>query len=253
MNFARRQFLFSLGAGFLTFGTMGNSRPVSRQYFTMAQLKYPGGWDPNPRGPERFLMEVRRRTSIEPETRRVVVEPGDSALFGQPFLYIAGRGGFPDLGPAAATWLRRYVEYGGFILIDDAGGVERSPFLAGVERLLAAAFPGEPLAPLPADHTIFQAFYLLKRVAGRKIVRPVLSGITREDLTPVVFCHNDLAGAFEGDAMGEYSFPCVPGGEEQREMAYRLGINIVMYALSDNYKKDQVHIPFILKRRQRRE
>lgn len=253
IDLGRRQFLCSLGTGVLAFGSMGNSRPSSRQYFTWAQLKYPGGWDPNPRGAERFLSELRRRTSIEPEMRRILVEPGDQALFGLPFLCISGRGGFPDLGISTVQWLRRYVEYGGFVLIDDAGGVERSPFATGVGKLLDAAFPGEPLAPLPGNHTVFQSFYLLNRVAGRKVVRPILSGIDRDGVTPVLFCHNDLCGAFEGDPTGDYSYPCVPGGEEQREYTYRMGINIVMYALSDNYKKDQVHIPFILKRRQRQE
>lgn len=262
MNPGRRRFLLSLGGLALTFGGVskalafgnmggGGGRPAGRQYFTWAQLKYGPGWDPNPRGAERLLVDLRRRTSIEPEARRAIIEPGDPALFGHPFLCIAGRGGFPDLGEATAQWLARYVEYGGFIFIDDAGGVDNSPFLAGVERLLARAFPGGSLAPLPSDHTLYQAFYLLKRIGGRKVVRPVLTGLTRNELTPVIVCHNDLAGAFEGDQMGDYSYPCIPGGEEQREWSYRLGVNLVMYALCDNYKKDQVHIPFILKRRRK--
>ena len=43
-------------------------------------------------------------------------------------------------------------------------------------------------------------------------------------------------------------FAAVPGGEDQREMSYRVGINIVMYALTGNYKSDQVHVPAILER-----
>ncbi|HXW23028.1 MAG TPA: DUF4159 domain-containing protein, partial [Rhodomicrobium sp.] len=43
-------------------------------------------------------------------------------------------------------------------------------------------------------------------------------------------------------------FATVPGGEDQREMSYRVGINIVMYALTGNYKSDQVHVPAILER-----
>ena len=44
------------------------------------------------------------------------------------------------------------------------------------------------------------------------------------------------------------SIPVVPGGEPQREMAYRFGVNLVMYALTGNYKTDQVHVPAILER-----
>ena len=40
----------------------------------------------------------------------------------------------------------------------------------------------------------------------------------------------------------------VPGGETQREMALRFGVNLVMYALTGNYKTDQVHAPAMLQR-----
>ncbi len=43
-------------------------------------------------------------------------------------------------------------------------------------------------------------------------------------------------------------FAVVPGGERQREMAFRFGINLAMYAMTGNYKADQVHLPAILER-----
>jgi hypothetical protein len=39
-----------------------------------------------------------------------------------------------------------------------------------------------------------------------------------------------------------------PGGEVQRELAMRFGVNLVMYALTGNYKADLVHVPHILER-----
>ena len=36
--------------------------------------------------------------------------------------------------------------------------------------------------------------------------------------------------------------------ERQRELAYRAGVNLVMYALTGNYKADQVHVPALLER-----
>ena len=50
------------------------------------------------------------------------------------------------------------------------------------------------------------------------------------------------------DDSGRAMFPVVPGGERQREMAYRFGVNVVMYVLTGNYKSDQVHVPAILER-----
>jgi hypothetical protein len=65
----------------------------------------------------------------------------------------------------------------------------------------------------------------------------------------VVLSLNDLQGAWARDSFGAWEFDVVPGGESQRERAFRLGINIAMYALCVDYKDDQVHIPFIMKRR----
>jgi hypothetical protein len=64
-----------------------------------------------------------------------------------------------------------------------------------------------------------------------------------------VYSRNDLGGAWSRDDRGDWEFEVVPGGEEQREVAFRLGINLAMYATCLDYKDDQVHLPFILKRR----
>ena len=59
---------------------------------------------------------------------------------------------------------------------------------------------------------------------------------------------HDWAGAWAVDAGNKPLYQVVPGGERQREMAYRFGINVLMYALTGNYKADQVHLPAILER-----
>ena len=59
---------------------------------------------------------------------------------------------------------------------------------------------------------------------------------------------NDWAGAWAVDQGGGAMFPVVPGGDLQREMAYRFGVNWVIYALTGNYKTDQVHVPAIIER-----
>ncbi len=51
------------------------------------------------------------------------------------------------------------------------------------------------------------------------------------------------------DPLGTWEYEVIPGGERQREMAFRLRINIIIYALTGDYKQDQVHLPFIMKRR----
>jgi hypothetical protein len=57
----------------------------------------------------------------------------------------------------------------------------------------------------------------------------------------VLYCRNDLGGAWARDRLGRWLYDCVPGGEAQRQAAFRLGVNVVLYALTVNYKQDQVH------------
>ena len=71
----------------------------------------------------------------------------------------------------------------------------------------------------------------------------------RDDRAVIAYSQNDLGGAWQRDDMGNFEFVCEPGGERQREMAFRLGVNLVMYALCLDYKSDQVHVPFIMRRR----
>ena len=71
---------------------------------------------------------------------------------------------------------------------------------------------------------------------------PLLEGVTVGPVTPIVFCPNDLSGALDRGADGRDRYPVSPGGEWQRREALKLGINLVMYSLTSNYKQDQAHV-----------
>jgi hypothetical protein len=75
-----------------------------------------------------------------------------------------------------------------------------------------------------------------------------LTGYANDGVSSVVIGANDFAAAWAVDEAGQPLYPVVPGGARQREMAHRFGVNIVMYALTGNYKSDQVHVPAILER-----
>ncbi|MDO9125619.1 MAG: DUF4159 domain-containing protein, partial [Parvibaculum sp.] len=72
--------------------------------------------------------------------------------------------------------------------------------------------------------------------------------LTNDGVTTILVGSNDYAAAWARDARGRPLFPVSPGGERQREMADRFGVNLVMYALTGNYKADQVHVPALLER-----
>ena len=110
-------------------------------------------------------------------------------------------------------------------------------------------FPKEELKRLPLDHSVYRSFYLIEGIGGRQKVNPFLEGITIDHWTPVIYSQNDLSGAWARDPLGRWANDCVPGGELQRSAALKAGINIIVYSLTSDYKKDLVHHPFI-KRRQ---
>ncbi len=214
-----------------------------------AQVRYRGGdWDPRPRAAAPIMAEVARRTSVETSEQRRELSLTDRDLFSYPFLYMAGRRRFDPFTASEVEILRRFLTFGGLLLVDDATGIADSEFAAAVKDQLARVLPGKPFERLPADHTVFRTFYLIRSVGGRTAASPYLEGITLDDWTPVIFCANDLGGAWERDFLGNPTYRCTPGGEVQRHEAYKLGVNVTLYAVTSNYKKDQIHVPFIRER-----
>ena len=117
--------------------------------------------------------------------------------------------------------------------------------------MIGALFAQVPLKKIPLDHSIFRSFYLINRVSGRKQVSSSLEGINIKGRTVLVYSTNDLGGAWARDKLGEWIHDIIGGGNRQRQLAIRLGVNIVMYALTLDYKKDMVHLPIILERLKR--
>ena len=83
--------------------------------------------------------------------------------------------------------------------------------------------------------------------SASRCARSIGSGIN-DGVSSVIIGANEWVGAWAEDDSGEPLYPVVPGGETQREMARRFGVNLVMYALTGNYKTDQVHVPALLER-----
>ena len=82
---------------------------------------------------------------------------------------------------------------------------------------------------------------------GNLWVEPTTDRVN-DGVATVIIGSNDYAGAWAVDPQGRSAYAVVPGGEPQREQAFRFGVNLVMYALTGNYKTDQVHVPAILER-----
>ncbi len=208
----------------------------------IAELDLGSGTLSRPNAWKRLLYEVVHTTSVECDTRSIRLRPEDPVLFEHPFSILLGNGRFEMPGAEAIEQLSRYLSYGGFLYIDDTTGSDPSAFDESVRALLDILFPTRPLAPLPPDHSVYRSFFLLSRPVGRVARFPFMEGITVGDNTPVMYCRNDLSGALERGNDGRHRYPVVPGGEWQRREGVKLGINLILYALTSNYKKDQAHV-----------
>ncbi|MFN7002163.1 MAG: DUF4159 domain-containing protein, partial [Roseinatronobacter sp.] len=134
-------------------------------------------------------------------------------------------------------------------------------------RLQAIARPLDipTLEPVPQDHNLTRTFYLIQDFPGRHTGRDVWVEAAPPDaeraegmpfrnlndgVTPVIIGGHDWASAWAVDDQGRPMVRIGMGfsGEEQREMAYRFGINLITHVLTGNYKSDQVHVPALLER-----
>ncbi len=214
----------------------------------LAQLKYKGDWNARNNPGRRLMWEVVKRTSVQAKFRTRVLEISSPDLFEHPLLYMCGDAAFPPFSESDRKRLRRFLKFGGLLVVDDCVGARGGGFDKSFRREMRAIFPDHPLHKLPQDHAVFRSFYLVRRVVGRRADRLCLEGVDLGDRTVVIYSGDDLAGAWAYDPLTGWEFEVFPGGATQREWAIRLGVNIVLYALTVNYKKDQVHTPFILRR-----
>ena len=196
------------------------------------------------------MAAVQRRTAVEPVIAAPSrLSPTDPALFDTPLLVLSGSSGFDPLSDREVDALRTYLTSGGMLFADDASGVPDSAFARAVRAQISRVLGGRPFEALPPDHAAFRSFYLVERAVGRVQTSHDLEAIRVNGRAAVILSLNDVLGACERDAMGGWARPVEPGGTRQREEAIRLGVNLVLYALTLDYKEDLVHLPMILERK----
>ena len=245
---SRRHFLYSsLLAVPLLSGTLARAQDA-RSLFTLAQLQHGDNWNPYPTALRRLLWELAKRTSVEVESDAVSLNPCTQKLPYLPLAYLAVEGPLQPFSNCAQRALRSYIHLGGTLIIDAVHGGPGSAFARSLAPALKP-LSDQKLRPVSRKHVLFQSFYLLNSVDGRTQAAADLEALTVDGRLAVIVSHNDLGGAWARSNLGVWENEVIPGGSAQRERAFRLGINIVMYALCLDYKADQVHIPFILKKR----
>lgn len=187
----------------------------------------------------------------------VGINPDDTALAYYPLIYWPMSDRQMPLSMTAARRLQNYLSQGGMILMDTRDqqfGGDGTVAGLGTRKMreLTQNMQIPELTTVPKDHILTRSFYLLDdfpgRYTGGKLWVEKEPNPHHDAVTSVVIGSNDWAAAWSKDPNDRTRFMVEPGGESQREMAYRFGINLVMVALTGNYKADQVHIPYILDR-----
>lgn len=205
-------------------------------------------------GLQALTREIIKRTSLEPAAP-ASVDPETDDLTVYQFLYWPIAAGAETPSEAAAANIEAYMRFGGLLVFDTrdderAVGGAQTPERAALQAILRRLdLPA--LAPVPPDHVLTRSFYLLPDLPGRMIAGPVWVQARdgpNDSVTPIIIGGRDWAGAWASDGAARPLYPMAAGGERAREIAYRAGINMVMVALTGNYKSDQVHTPILLER-----
>jgi len=220
-----------------------------RSHVQVARLRHSGNWNAHPGAAGVLAREMKMRTSIEMNLHEEDLYLDSPRLAELPFAVLCGEQEF-SFTEVQRQRLKRWLELGGFLLIDNSGHNRLATAFDHAVRLeLKKLFPRQQFERISPNHVIFRSFYRLDYPAGRVIRRPYIEGLSIGRRYAVILCHNDLLGAYAQGRQGRFLHIPRPGGENQREFAIRFGVNLMMYGLCLHYKDDQVHLDYLLHRR----
>jgi len=205
---------------------------------------------------------LKERTAVEPaDPMEIDIESDELAFF--PLIYWPVTTAQSPLSAQALAKVDAFMRNGGTILFDTRDQ-ETSLSAANGNATLRRLLSGldiPPLQQLSQQHVLTRSFYLLREFPGRWASGRVwveaqqtgddgtpLTTTASDQVSPIIVGAADWAAAWAEDELGRPIAAVAPGGEQQREMARRFGVNTVMYTLTGNYKTDQVHVPAILER-----
>ena len=191
-----------------------------------------------PAAEQNLSRRVKTATAIRVEDP-IVLTLDDPRLFEHPWIYIVEPGTLKMLDSDVEK-LREFLLRGGTATFDDFHGVFEWENLV---REMKRVFPDREIVEVPNDHPVFSAFYKIDgypQVAG---LGSFLAGRTWEkgglvahlrtifDDTgrPMVFINwnTDMGDGWEWSNAEEY-----PSYIKYTSMAYRMGINEIVYALT---------------------
>ncbi len=192
---------------------------------------------------------LKLRTAIELDPPIGIDLELDRLIF-FPLIYWPLAEGTSIPSPQAAKRINTYMDNGGTVLFDARTGNNAAG--SSVLQRFARVLDIPHLIPVPSEHVLTRSFYLLGEFPGRwtggKVWLVPPEERINDGVSPIIVGTHGWADAWAMDDMGEPLYAVIPGGERQRELSYRFGVNLMMYVLTGNYKNDQVHLKSIVER-----
>lgn len=196
--------------------------------FKIVRLQFSGGgdWYNDPTEGINMMEYLKKNTTIDvAEPAFYSVDIASDDIFYYPFLYITGHGNI-SFTESEVKRLRTYLERGGFLYADDDYGMDES-----FRREMKKVFPDQEMKELPFDHPIYSCHY--KFPGG-------LPKVHEHDGKPAqgfgYFINGKLCVyyTYETNISDGWNDPDVHGDPpEKREESFKMGTNIIVYALSN--------------------
>ncbi len=195
--------------------------------YKIAKVQYKGGgdWYANRTALPNLIKfcNLNLKSNINPND--AVVEVGSTDIFDYPFLYLTGHGNV-TFDVAEAANLRKYLESGGFLHIDDNYGLDKF-----IRPQMLKVFPELTFVELPFSHAIYHQKYDFNNGPPKIHQHDGKSAqgfglIYKGRLVCFYTYESDLGNGWE-DAEVHNDPP------EKRELALKMGANIIQYAFSN--------------------
>lgn len=199
-------------------------------------------------GLSQWSRELVRRTSAPANLEAVLVAADSPRLLDAPFIIWSEDADPGALNASERRGLEVFLRLGGIVVVDDAQP-QSGAFGVAAKRELRRILPELPPVALDSSSVLYKAFYLVRRPMGRLLGPNQMEAIVRGRLPQVLFLSCDLLGALATSEDGSYRFEMDSQSPRQREQAIRFAVNIAMFVLCSDYKDDQVHAEWIMRRR----
>ncbi|CAN5492617.1 DUF4159 domain-containing protein [soil metagenome] len=194
--------------------------------FKIARVHYRGGgdWYSSPTALTNLARYAKERVPISISTQYDDVQLGSRGIFNYPFLFMTGHGNI-DINDSEMNNLRRYLENGGFLHVDDDYGMDEY-----VRPLLKRIFPEEEFFELPPDHPIYGNVYSFPEGRPPKVhehdgLPPQAFAVYRKGRMVLLYTYE--SNPSDGWAYDEHSNP-----QHIIDAALQFGVNMLVYVFN---------------------